>query len=94
MNDTFFYDSWFRVVKKAEDANIEGVGYCGTLKTSNKIFCLATLKIIMNGWLGGSHHIVKSDTIVPGDKPLMDIRYKYISQKILGFIDMERGLIT
>ena len=48
----------------------------------------------MNGWLGGSHHIVKSDTIVPGDKPLMDIRYKYISQKILGFIDMERGLIT
>ena len=34
---------------------------------------------------------MKSAPRVPSDRPLMSIRYKYISQKVLGFIAAEGG---
>ena len=37
---------------------------------------------------------MKSAPIVPDDKPLMDIRYKYISQKVPGVISIEESLST
>ena len=37
---------------------------------------------------------MKSDPIVPGDKPPMAIRYNYISQRVIGYIATEGGGIT
>ena len=38
---------------------------------------------------GGFHIVMNSAPIVPGDKPIMAIGYKCISQKVLGFIAVE-----
>ena len=43
-NDTYFVDSWFSSVKTAEDMAASGVNYYRPVKTSNKVFCLATLE--------------------------------------------------
>ena len=40
--DTSFSDSWFSHVKTAEDEMATEVDYCGPVKTSHKVFCLAT----------------------------------------------------
>ena len=45
----------------------------------------------MKEWPGGSHIFMKSNPRFTDDRPLMAIGYKYRSQKVLGFISMERG---
>ena len=74
-NDTFFADIWFRIVKALLEENTEGEYYYGPLKTSYKGFFLATLGKLLKEFLEGSHIVMKSDTIVPGDKPSMAIGY-------------------
>ena len=49
-------------------------------KTSHKCFCLAKLENLMEDWPGGSYLVLNSNTIVPGDIPLMAIVYKYNSR--------------
>ena len=41
----------------------------------------------------GSHLVMNSDPIFNGDIPLMSIGHKYRSQKIVGFISAEEGVI-
>ena len=48
----------------------------------------------MKYFLGGYYIVMKSNPIVPGDRPLMNIRYKYNSWKFLEFTDDEGGRIT
>ena len=43
-NNTYFADSWFSSVKTAEEMAAAGANYCGTVKTSHKGICLATLE--------------------------------------------------
>ena len=43
----------------------------------------------MKDFPGGSYLVLKSTPIVPGDRTLMAIGYKYNSRKVLGFIDNE-----
>ena len=43
-NDRLFYDSWFSILKKLEEANAEVVDCCGHVKTSHKEFSPAKLK--------------------------------------------------
>ena len=43
----------------------------------------------MKEWTGGSHIVMNNTPRVPGDRTLMDIRYNYRYQKVLGFIDTE-----
>ena len=43
-NETYFDDSWFSVVKTAEEAIALGVNYCGLVKMSHNGFCLDTLE--------------------------------------------------
>ena len=88
-NDTLFFDTWFSGVKTAEGVNAEGEDFCGPEKTSHKGFCLDMLEKLMKEWLVGSHIFMKSTPRFPGDRPPMDIRYKYIYQKFLGFISTE-----
>ena len=51
-----------------------GVNYCGPVNTSHKGFCLATLEKLMKLWMGESYIVMKINPIVPGEKPLLDIR--------------------
>ena len=46
-NETFFSDSWFSGVKIVEDANAEGVDFCGPVKKIHKEFCLSALENLM-----------------------------------------------
>ena len=46
----------------------------------------------MKLWLGGYHLVMKIDFRVPDDKTLMQIGYRYISHKFLGFINCYRNI--
>ena len=46
-NNTFLYDIWFIGVNTVEEANAEGVYYCGSIKMSHKGFFLAMLEKLM-----------------------------------------------
>ena len=69
--------------------NAERVYFCGVLRKIYTVFGLATLEKLMKELLGGSNIFMKSNPRVSGDKPLISIRYKYRSQKVLGFIYTE-----
>ena len=64
----------------------EGVNYCEPVKTSNKGFFLATFKMLLKYWPGGSYLVMKSTPIVADGIPLVAIGYKYNSRKVLVFI--------
>ena len=66
-----------------------GVDYCGTVKTSHKGLCLATLENLMKVLPGGSYLVLKSTPRFPGERPLLAIGHKYNSRKVLGFIATE-----
>ena len=72
----------------------EGLDYCGPVKTSHKGFCLSTLEKLMEYWPGGSYIIIKINTRVTGDRPLMALVYKYNYRKVIGFIATEGSVIT
>ena len=59
------------------------------MKTSHKSFCLATLEKLMKYSPEGTYLVIKSTPIVTGGRPLLIIRYKYNSRKVLGFIATE-----
>ena len=50
-SDTCFTDIQFSGVKTAEESHIQGVDYCGPVKTSHKCFLLYTLEKSMKEWL-------------------------------------------
>ena len=81
--DTLFADSWFIRVKTSEEVNAEVVNYFGPAKKSKKGFFLATLVKLTIEWPGGYHIVMKITPRVTNDIPLMAIRYKCISQKVL-----------
>ena len=89
---TYFPDIWFGGVKTSEEVMAQGVNYCGTVKTSHKLF-LAALEKLMKDWNGGSY-LVKINPIFPGGRPLMFIGYKYNSRKVIGFIAIKGAGIT
>ena len=45
----------------------EGVDYCRPVKTSHKVFCLATLEKSTKEWSGGSHLVIRGTPRVTGD---------------------------
>ena len=93
-NDNLFDDIWLNRVKIAEEENAQVVDYCGPLKTSHKVLCLDNLEKLTKECPGGSHIVMNISPRVPGYIPLMDILYKYIYQKFLGFIAAEGGVST
>ena len=48
----------------------------------------------MKDWPIGSYIVLRSTPRVPGDRPFMEIGYKYNSRKVLGFIDTEGARST
>ena len=70
-NDTYFADSWFSSVKNAEEMAAAGVAYYGTVKTSHKDVCLATLEKLVKDWPGGSYLVMKITPRFTGGRPLL-----------------------
>ena len=59
------------------------------MKTSHKVFCLATSEKLVKDWSVGSYFVLKINTIFTGDIQLVAIGYKYNYSKILEFIATE-----
>ena len=64
------------------------------VKKNTKIFCKKTIEKLKNYWPGGSHLVLRSKPVVPGDRPLIDIGYKYNTRKVLYFISADNIGIT
>ena len=73
-DNKLFADIGFSGVKTDEWSISQGVDYCGLINMGHKLFCLSIFEKLMKDWLGGSHIVMKSTPIVPGDRPLMAIR--------------------
>ena len=70
-------------MKTPEDAMSEEVNFCGPVKKSLNGFCLSTLEFVLKCWPVWSYFDLKSTPRVPGDRPLMNIGYKYNYRKTL-----------
>ena len=75
-NDTYFYDSFFSGVKTYEEVISKVMDYSGLVKTSHKVFCLATLEKLIKFFPGGSHIFININPICTGNITLMPIVYK------------------
>ena len=63
-----------------------GAGLIGMVKTNTKVFCKETIEKLTKDWPGGSYLMLRSKPMVPGDRPLISIGYKYNARKVLSFI--------
>ena len=63
-----------------------GAKLIGMVKTNNKGFCKETIDKLTKDWSGGAYLLLRSKPMVPGDRPLIDIGYKYTTWKVLYFI--------
>ena len=59
----------------------------GMVKTNTKGLCKETIDKLTKYWPGGcSYLVLRSKHMVPGDRPLIAIGYKYNMRKVLYFI--------
>ena len=63
-----------------------GVDLIGIVKTNTKGFFKATIEGLTKDWPGGSYIVLSSNNMVPGERPLIEIGYKYNYQNILSFV--------
>ena len=71
-----------------------GANLLGMVKTNNKVFYKETIQKITKDWPGGSYLVLRSKHIVPRDRPLIAIIYKYNAGKVLYFIVTDKIGIT
>ena len=75
--DFFLFDSWLLSKKPEGTAVSIGVYLIGIVKNNTKGFCKATIEGLTKDWPGGSYIVLRSKPIVPGERPIIDIVYKY-----------------
>ena len=81
--------------KKAEEAATEvGAKLIGMVNTNTKVFCKETIERLTKDCPGGSYLVLRSKSMVPGGRLLVDIVYKYNSRKVLYFIVTNNAVIT
>ena len=80
--------------KATEAATEMGAELIGMVKTNTKGFCKETIEKLTKDWPGGSYLVLRSKTMIPRDRPLIDIGYKYNAQKVLYFIVTYNNWIT
>ena len=56
------------------------------LNKNTKGLCRDTIEKLTKDWHGGSYPVLRRKPIVPGDRPLIAIGYKYNARKFLYFI--------
>ena len=82
----FLFNSWFASKKTTEAAMELGAEFIGMVKTNTKGFCKETIEKLTKDWPGGSYPVLRSKPMVPGDRTLIAIGYKYNAWKVLYFI--------
>ena len=85
----FLFESCFLSKKASEVAASIGVDLIGMVKTNTKGFCKATIEGLTKDWPGGSYMVLRSKPMVPAERPLLAIGYKYNSLKVLSFVAEE-----
>ena len=55
------------------------------VKTNTKLFFKDTIEGLTNNRPGGSYIVLRSNPMVPGERPVLAIGYKYNSQKVVSF---------
>ena len=56
---------------------------------NTKLFCKDTINNMKKDWTGGSRLLLKILYMIPEDRPLVAIGYRYDTQKFLSFINAE-----
>ena len=78
--DLFLFNSWFSSNKAADTAYSIGVDLIGVAKNITKVFCKDTIEGLTKDWPGRSYIVLSSKPMVPGERPILAIGYKYNSQ--------------
>ena len=84
--DCFLFDSWFGSKGAAESLMEFGAESVFMVNTNTKAFCKENIEKLTKDWPGGSYLVLKSNPMLPGDRPLIAIGYKYNLRKVLSFI--------
>ena len=63
-----------------------GADLISMVNTNTKGFLKETIEKLTKDWPGGSYLVLRSKTMLPGGRPLIDIGYKYNARKVLSFI--------
>ena len=63
-----------------------GSDLIGMVKTNTKGLCRENIEKLTKDWPGGSYLVLRSNTMVPGDRSLIAIGSKYNARKVLSFI--------
>ena len=66
----------------------------GMVKTNIILFCKETIEKLAKDCPGGSYLVLRSKPMLPGDRPLIAIGYKYNARKVLYFIVTDNKGIT
>ena len=89
--DCFLFDSWL-AYKKAEEYAMEiGAELIGMVKTNTKGFCKETIEKLTKDWPGGSYLVLRSKPMVPRERALIGIGYKYNAWTVLYFIVIDNA---
>ena len=71
-----------------------GVELIGMVKTNNKGLCKDKIWKLTKDWPGGSYLVLRSKPMVPGDRTIIAMGYKYNTWKVLSFIVTTNTYIT
>ena len=64
------------------------------MKTNTKVFFKAAIEGLMKYWPGVSYIVLRSNVMVPGERLIISIGYRYNSGKVLSFIAIAGAGIT
>ena len=92
--DFFLFDSWFASNKAAEYAMEVDAELIGMVNTNTKGLCKEAIEKLTKDRPGGSYLVFSSKPMVPGDRFLIAIGYKYNTWKVLSFIVTDNTVIT
>ena len=92
--DCFLFDSWFASKKLAEAAMEVGAELIGMVKKNTKVLFKEIIENLTNDWPGSSYFVLRSKPMVPRDRPLIAIGYKYNARKVTCFIVTDNAGIT
>ena len=71
-----------------------GAKLIGTEKKITKVFYKETIEKLTKDWPVDSYLMLRIKPVVPGDRPLIAIGYKYNARKLLSFIFTDNTGIT
>ena len=63
-----------------------GAELVGMVNTNTKGLCKEKIDNLTKDWPGGSYLVLMRKPMVPGDRPLIAVGYKYNERKVVSFI--------